>query len=192
MRSIYLRPLAVLKISTSSFGWIQLFSTRRRSAATQAAPSGQKKMPSAFPTRGISASISSSLTLSAVPWLSRIACNIKKSATACGHTQTGGDGCSILPRLRGRFIFVKGFNDRRAATRLNRYHARPRAADPAQFFHLVKSFPHADESRAAAGGVDDDIRQMPIELFGDLVAHGLFAFEPIGLFQSRDIEPAFG
>ena len=33
---------------------------------------------------------------------------------------------------------------------------------------------------------------MPFELFGDLVAHGLFAFEPIGLFQRRDIEPAFG
>jgi len=50
----------------------------------QAAPSGQKKMPSVLPAWGISASISSSLTLNAVPWLSRIALNIKKSATACG------------------------------------------------------------------------------------------------------------
>ena len=76
------KPEAVLKINTLSFGLIHPLASRRRSAATHAAPSGQKKSPSAFPMRGISESISSSLTLIAVPRLSRIACSIKKSPTA--------------------------------------------------------------------------------------------------------------
>src|SRR5215813_13281732 len=82
--SRYLSPEAVLKINTSSPGLIHPCCVNRRRAAIQAAASGQKNIPSARPTRGISANISSSLTLSAVPLLSRSARSIKKSATAWG------------------------------------------------------------------------------------------------------------
>ena len=97
----------------------------------------------------------------------------------------------IRPRLGACLVIGKRFDDRRAAAGLNGNHAWPRAANPTHFFELAKCFPHADESRATAGGIDNHIRQAPIELLCDFVAHGFLAFDSIGLFQRRDIEPAF-
>ena len=97
----------------------------------------------------------------------------------------------ILPALRCRLVFGERFHDRRATAGLNRYHARSRAADPAEFFEFGKCLPHADEAGAAAGGIDDHIRKTPIQLFSNLIAHGLLAFHAIRLFQGRDIKPAF-
>ena len=84
----------------------------------------------------------------------------------------------------------QGLDNRGTALGLNADHARPPGADPAQPFHLVKGFPHADESGPAAGRVDDDIRELPVELLGQFIAHGFFALDPVGLFERRDIEPA--
>ena len=33
---------------------------------------------------------------------------------------------------------------------------------------------------------------MPVELFDELVAHGLFAFDPEGFLEGGDVEPSFG
>ena len=45
-------------------------------------------------------------------------------------------------------------------------------------------------AHAAAGWIDDALRQFPAELFGNLVAHRLFAFDAEGLLEGRDIEPS--
>ena len=83
MTSRYLRPEAVLKITL-----VGCFDPSPLGQATEGSDAGgtlgAEKNSFARPTRGISASISSSLTLNAVPLLSRIARSIKKSATACG------------------------------------------------------------------------------------------------------------
>src|SRR5690242_10004054 len=38
--------------------------------------------------------------------------------------------------------------------------------------------------------INDCVRQLPFELFGDLEAHRFLAFDPVRLFQGRDVEPA--
>src|ERR1051326_8764202 len=50
-------------------------------------------------------------------------------------------------------------NHWRAAGRLHAEHPWPLAADPAEALHLVERLPHADEARAAAGRVEDDVGQ---------------------------------
>ena len=88
--------------------------------------------------------------------------------------------------------FFEGAHDRRATGRLHRHHSRPLRPDPSHLFHLFKRFPHPDQSRAAAGWIDDHVGQLPLELFGKFVTHRLLAFDSVRLFQSRNVEPAFG
>ena len=56
--------------------------------------------------------------------------------------------------------------------------------------HLVERLPHADEAGAAAGGIEDQVGQLPAELVGELQPHRLLSLDPIGLLQRRDVEPA--
>ena len=57
---------------------------------------------------------------------------------------------------------------------------------------LFECLPHTDDSDAATGGIKDGVRQLPAELLGGFEAHRLLAFDAIGFFQGRQIEPAFG
>ena len=57
--------------------------------------------------------------------------------------------------------------------------------------HFLERLPHSNEARATAGWIKDHIGQPPAELFGQLVAEGFFAFEPIRFFQRRHFEPVF-
>ena len=87
---------------------------------------------------------------------------------------------------------LEGFHDRRAAGGLHGDHLGALGADPAELLELVEGFPHADHADAAAGRVEDRVGQPPAELFGQLEAHGFFAFDAVGLFERRDFEPALG
>ncbi len=82
--------------------------------------------------------------------------------------------------------------DRRAPLGLDDDHPRPRGADPAEALHLVPRLPHPDEARAAAGGIDDDVGELPAELLGDLVSHRLLPLDAVRLLQRRDVEPPLG
>src|SRR5260370_142596 len=57
-------------------------------------------------------------------------------------------------------------DDRRGAGRRHGDHAWPRRADPAERLPLVDRLPHADETGAAAGRVDDDAGQGEAHLLG--------------------------
>src|SRR6202022_4579008 len=71
-------------------------------------------------------------------------------------------------------------------------HLGPLARYPTKGFHFAERFPHADETDAATRGIEDRIRHGPAELFGQFIAHGLFAFDAVGLFERADIKPALG
>src|SRR5712691_8784456 len=107
-----------------------------------------------------------------------------------GHPQACSHGSSILPRLRTRGAGLKGPHDRSTTGSLHRDHAWSVRVDPPECLHLVKTFPHADQTCATTCGVDDHIRQFPIELLSELVAHGFLALHTVRLFERREVEPA--
>ena len=65
----------------------------------------------------------------------------------------------------------------------------PPAAGEAHRLQLLERLPHADEADAAAGGVDDDVRERALELLRQLVSHRLLAFDAVRLLQGRHLEP---
>ena len=83
------------------------------------------------------------------------------------------------------------FNDGRATFGLYRHHPRPFGTDPAHLLHFVKRFAHADQADAAASGIQNYVRQFARELLPKFVAHGLLAFDAVGLFEGRNVVPAF-
>src|SRR5207248_4145758 len=66
----------------------------------------------------------------------------------------------------------------------------PFRTDPADRFEFGEGFPHPDDPGAAAGRVEDDVRQFPTQLLGQLDAHRLLALDAVGLSQGRAVEPA--
>jgi hypothetical protein len=56
--------------------------------------------------------------------------------------------------------------------------------------HLVEGLPHADQAGAAAGAVDDHVRQGPAHLLGLLVAHRLFALDPVRFLEGGHVKAA--
>ncbi len=97
----------------------------------------------------------------------------------------------VLPHHRSFGALIVGFDDRRTSSGLHGHHFRAlHGIDPAERTHLGKGLPHADHAGAAAGGVDDPVGQRPVELLGQLVAHGLFAFDAIRLLEGGDVVPA--
>src|SRR5262249_27574996 len=107
-------------------------------------------------------------------------------AHGAGHPQTSGHRRGILPRLCACGAALKGPHDRSTTGSLHRDHTWPVRVNPAERLHLVKTLPHTDQTRAATCGVDDHIRQFPVELLGELVAHGFFALYPVRLFERRE------
>ena len=95
----------------------------------------------------------------------------------------------VLPARRMLLARVEGAHDGRAACRLHRHHARPLGAHEADRFEFGERLPHADEAGAAAGRIEDHVRQLPAELLGQLEAHRFLTLDPIGLFQRADVEP---
>ena len=63
-------------------------------------------------------------------------------------------------------------------------------AGPTPVPHFLKRFPHADDTFTAARRVDDRVRQVPIELLGELDRERLVAFDPVRFAQGRDVEEA--
>ena len=85
---------------------------------------------------------------------------------------------------------VIGLHNWRAALSLYRHHARPLGADPTDCLELIERLPHPNQAGPTSGWIQNDIWQFPIELLSQFQTHGLLAFNPIRLFQGRDIEPA--
>ena len=77
---------------------------RRRRAATQAAPSGQKKIPSAFPTREFPPAFRRRRHSVPCRGSGGCACSIKKSATAWG-TRNPEARFQLAPSFRRRLAF---------------------------------------------------------------------------------------
>ena len=53
----------------------------------------------------------------------------------------------------------------------------------------MKRFPHTDQARAAAGGIKDDIGELPAALFRQLQPHRLLSLEPVRFFEGGHVEP---
>ena len=106
------------------------------------------------------------------------------------HADAGRDGVRILPAWGMLLPLFPGADHRRAAGGLHRHHARAPGADEADGLQLGEGLPHADQAGAAAGGIEDDVRHLPPQLFGQFQPHGLLALDPVGLLEGRDVEPA--
>src|ERR1700692_4430748 len=86
---------------------------------------------------------------------------------------TARDTPALLPRVTGGLAFVESAGNGCAAAGLHGDHLWPAARRaPAELLHLFECLPHADESDAAAGGVEDRVGILPVELLHELVAHG--------------------
>src|SRR5205085_433335 len=96
----------------------------------------------------------------------------------------------VLPAWRMLCPGLESAHDRRAARCLYRYHARPLGTDEANRLELRERLPHADQPGPAAGRIKDHVGNVPAELLRELEAHGLLAFDPVGLLQRRGVEPA--
>src|SRR5207249_7231205 len=104
--------------------------------------------------------------------------------------QSGRHGSGVLPGLSTAGTALKGTHDRGTTSSLHRDHAWPVRVDPAERLHFVKALPHADQACATPGGVDDHVRQFPIELLGEFVPHGFLALDAVRLFERREAKPA--
>ena len=107
-----------------------------------------------------------------------------------GHAQAAGARGRALPALGGLRSRLERAHDRRAALGLDGDHPRALGADQPERLELRERLPHADEARAAAGRVDDDVRQRPAEVLGELEPHGLLALDAVGLLERGDVEGA--
>src|SRR5881409_1746751 len=106
------------------------------------------------------------------------------------HPQPGGHGRRTLPRSRKALAGLERTHDRRAALGLDGEHPRAVSAYQAQRLELRESLPHTDDAGAAAGRIDDRVRQPPAQLLGELETHGLFALDPIRLLERAQVERA--
>ncbi|MCK7527051.1 MAG: hypothetical protein MZV64_60305 [Ignavibacteriales bacterium] len=97
----------------------------------------------------------------------------------------------IDPKIAELRTALERLDDRRAAVRLHRHHARTICLlQPAQCLQFGKRLPHPHETRASAGGINDHIRQCPIEGFRQFIPHDLLAFYTIRLLERGEVEPA--
>ncbi len=60
---------------------------------------------------------------------------------------------------------------------------------PADGLKFGKRLPHADQPGTAAGRVQDDVRQFPVELFRQLEPHGFFALNAVRLLEGGEVKP---
>src|SRR5215831_1339232 len=74
-------------------------------------------------------------------------------ANGPGHSQARGNGLRILDINTGSCTGMECSYDRGAPLCLDRDHSGPPAVDPTHPLHLVKGFPHADQSCASAGWI---------------------------------------
>src|SRR5262249_23533626 len=110
-------------------------------------------------------------------------------AQRAGNTQTGSKGRGVLKELSGFAMRIPGLNDWSAPFRLHDDHAWTLVTDPAHLLHFVERFAHPDQADAAASPLHTYIVQRSAELFPELVAHSLLAFDTVGLLQRRDVVP---
>ena len=85
---------------------------------------------------------------------------------------------------------LPGPHDRCAARHLDDRELRGRSAQKAQPAEFGEGLRHANDAGAAAGRIDDPVRQPPAELFGDLEAHRLLALDAVRLAQGGKIPKA--
>src|SRR5882724_613723 len=109
-----------------------------------------------------------------------------------GYADTAGDGRRVLEFLGEPLTPIKRPRDGCASLTLARDHSwLARRLQPAQVLELGERLPHADEPRASASRIQNDVRQLPIELFRQFQTHGFLAFDSIRLLQRGQIKPTF-
>jgi len=190
MVSGYFRPVPVLKSTTRSDCF------RRPSCAACAPrpalprPPGTMNIPSTAAASCIASRISSSVTATAQPCVSRMARSTRKSPSALG---------TRMPRRRWprppRTRRPPGPPRRRAPAARSRLACaamslgrsapiQPSASSSSKAFHMpIRPTPPPRR-------VDDRVGQPPLELLGHLQAHRLLALDPVRLLEGGGVEPA--
>src|SRR6516165_10262021 len=88
------------------------------------------------------------------------------------NTQSGGYRRCIWPGLALYLSFRKRPNNGCASGSLHCNHPGAFFSQPADLLQLIERLPHSQHSGAAAGGVNDCVGQLPIELLGEFESHG--------------------
>src|SRR5437773_7987598 len=88
----------------------------------------------------------------------------KEIADRFWNAQTGGNRVRVWKFCGGLFSRLERAHDRCASGGLHREHSWTLFADPAQRFHFIERFPHADEPGAAAGWIKNYVGQLPVAL----------------------------
>ena len=95
----------------------------------------------------------------------------------------------MRPRTRLVEPLAERVDDRSTPARLRRNETRAFPVEPADGTELVERLPHADETDAAAGRINDHIGHAPSELLGELESHGLLTFDAVRLTKGRGVVP---
>src|SRR6185369_8526312 len=102
--------------------------------------------------------------------------------------KTAGDRQWFGPRLGALRARLEGPDHRRAAGGLYRVQPRGGSLNPSGLSQLKKRAPHPDQPSAAAGGIDDCVRQGPAQLLSQFQAQRLLALDAVGFAKRRDVE----
>src|SRR5271167_4158067 len=159
-------------------------------ALTVAAPSGAAKIPSSDASSFPACSISSSVTVRAVPLVCLSIRRMRKSPSGPGTRR---------PEARVA-AFWKNSEVARWASQALTIGAQPSActatmrgrSELIQPISCISSNAlHMPMTDATARGVQNHIRQLAAKLFPKLVAHGLLAFDAVGLLEGGNVVPSF-
>ena len=115
----------------------------------------------------------------------------EKIANRLWYAQSARDGVCLGPRFSLRFTFFPCLDNRGTACCLHGDEPRAFLANPTECLQFRESFPHPDDAGAAAGRIDDDIGQLPSELFGKFKPHRLFTLHAIWFLEGGHVKPSF-
>ncbi len=155
----YFRPDPVLNNTMRSSDRIHFCWIRILRADSVAAPSGAEKIPSVLPRWCCACKRASSLTDTAIPWLSYRSFNIKWSAKLFGTCKPDAIVWASGQKSQDDLPIFEGFYHRRTSFCLNSHHARPFCVfNPAQRFEFGKGFPHSHQAGTTTGRKDNHVR----------------------------------
>src|SRR4051794_16586123 len=97
----------------------------------------------------------------------------------------------LRPSLTFRRISIECASNGLTTGCLYGNHFGPFTADPTKFPESREGLPHPNQADATAAGIENSIRNAPLQLLGEFVPHGFFPLEPVRLLERSHLKPTF-